>query len=154
MNPRCFFANPDFNEYVRLLGRLHRLIRQQRDESDEGEAMRDAMDGPGDALSEDEVRAAREISADLYTINGNHGPVPSRPAPPPDVPKGVLEAITRHDALHALTLLREHADEIPAPTLANLRGEAFAAAGLSEIAADFFEHAKRMTPVSNTTFGD
>lgn len=65
----------DFMTYIRLSGRLHRMIRDGTDEGPEGEAIRDQMDGPGDRLTEDEVQAVKEISALLGSLY--RGPSPA-----------------------------------------------------------------------------
>jgi hypothetical protein len=62
------FDNPDFVEYIRLLRDLHAAIREGRDESEEGERIRDQMDGPGSRLSRDEIIRAQEISAEFYSL--------------------------------------------------------------------------------------
>jgi hypothetical protein len=68
MAGREFLDNPDFLEYIRLLHDLHAAIREGRDESEEGERIRDQMDGPGSRLSGDEIARAQEISAGLYLL--------------------------------------------------------------------------------------
>ncbi len=113
MNRRQFFENPDFAEYVRLLGRLHRLVRAHRDESDEGEALREQMDRPGEALSEEEIRAVKGIAADLASIGQENGIGSNRESAPPVQLRDALDAIQRHDVVDALLILREHAHEIP-----------------------------------------
>lgn len=144
-----FFQNPDFVEYVRLLGRLHRLIREGRDESVEGEALRDSMDRPGDALSGAEVRAVKDISVDLYSISGDVSEAPTTQAGPFAVLHEVEVAIARRDALGALAILRDHADEFSPASLTFLRGKAFEAVQQFEIAADFFERAKELSPCNS-----
>jgi hypothetical protein len=68
MNRRIFFTNPDFLQYVRLVSELHQLIREGTDETPEGEALRDRMDGPGSRLSSDEIVSVNAISADFYSL--------------------------------------------------------------------------------------
>ena len=68
MNQRIFFNNPDFLQYVRLLSKLHQLIRAGTDETPEGEALHDRMDDPGSRLSSDEIVSANAISADFYSL--------------------------------------------------------------------------------------
>ena len=141
-----YFQNPDFAEYVRLLGRLHQLIREGRDESEEGEALRDSMDRPGDALIDDEGRAVSDISVDLYSISDDVVEAATRRAEPFAVLYEVEDAIARRDAMAALTLLRNHAAEFPPASLMYLRGKAFEAVEQFEIAADFFERARELSP--------
>lgn len=150
MNRGRFFENPSFVEYVRTLGRLHRLMRAQRDESAEGEVLREQMDRPGEALAEDEIRAVTGISGDLASIGGHR--VNGVATTPPAQLKAAAEAIDRHDAIRALAILREHAHETPLTALSFLRGRAFACVDQFEIAADFFEHAKESKP-DDPSFG-
>lgn len=146
-DPACtsdLLRQPDFVECVRSLGRLHHLIREQRDESDEGEALREEMDHPGERLSEDESQAVKAISADLGTMDVL--PDNGTAATPHSVLKGAADATARGDALRALEILREHAHDAPAAVVACLRGRAFESVGLVEVAEDFFEHARQQTP--------
>src|SRR5262249_53450266 len=81
MDHRRFFDNPDFLAYIRLLRDLHGAIREGNDESEEGERIRDQMDGPGSRLSADEVAGAQGISADFYSLTDPpSGPIPARTA--------------------------------------------------------------------------
>jgi hypothetical protein len=74
MNPASdkFFNNPAFREYIFLLAELHRLIREGRDETPEGWAINDAMDGPGAQLSAEEVEAVGLLAADFYNLGERH----------------------------------------------------------------------------------
>jgi hypothetical protein len=66
MNSNRYFDNPNFRTYIELLGQLHTLIRDNRDESREGDELRDRMDQPGSMLSDEEIAEAKVISADFY----------------------------------------------------------------------------------------
>jgi hypothetical protein len=79
--PGRFFDKPAFREYVRLLGELHRLIREGRDESPEGETLREAMDAPGELLDDEEVAEAFAISAELYRVSTSTTDANGMPAP-------------------------------------------------------------------------
>ena len=52
--------------YATLMDRLHRLIAAGNGESDEADAIRDAMDDPWDSLSQAEIELVRTLSKDLY----------------------------------------------------------------------------------------
>lgn len=67
-----------FVESMRLLLELHRLFVEHRDESPEADALREAMDAPWYAMTEDEQQRIRQLSAELYDIGDR------TPAPPPD----------------------------------------------------------------------
>lgn len=55
-----------FEEYVRLLLHLHTLVDSGRGESSEADAVRDKMDRPHLALSEEERRIVALVSEALY----------------------------------------------------------------------------------------
>lgn len=52
-------------EYARLLGKLHELITQGEGDSAEADAIRDEMDGPWYALTEQERERLNGLSEDL-----------------------------------------------------------------------------------------
>jgi hypothetical protein len=66
-----------FQEYVRLLRELHRLIAEGKGDSDEAEQLRDLMDDPWDRMSPEEIRRVRGLSADLYTLTDPQPPPPA-----------------------------------------------------------------------------
>jgi hypothetical protein len=68
MSRKLFFENPDFRDYIELLNDLHALIREGSDETDQGEGIRDRMDGPASRLTREEVASVNGISADFYTL--------------------------------------------------------------------------------------
>lgn len=57
-----------FRQYADLMMRLHDLMREDRDDGLEGDALRDAMDGPWYKLTEEEVHLVDELSAQLYEL--------------------------------------------------------------------------------------
>src|SRR5438477_122167 len=110
MNPKTFFNNPDFLQYVRLLSELHQLIREGMDETPEGEALRDRMDDPGSRLSSDDIVSVNGISADFYSLAASStGPVlPQTDEVKADL-RSALDARDRRDFSRALELLRQRA---------------------------------------------
>ena len=92
-----YFDNPAFREYVFLLVELERLIREDRDESPEGDAIRDAMDAPGDRLGSEEVKAVSAFAADLTRLSEQYASIllpTERPRASPDAPVGKLPSVT------------------------------------------------------------
>lgn len=57
---------PAVRTYARLLRKLHSLIARNADESPEGEAMRDEMDGLWQTMSKTECERMNGLSQDLY----------------------------------------------------------------------------------------
>lgn len=62
-----------FDKFVALLRRLHGLITQGQGQgdSDEADAIRDAMDGPWYELSTVEMERARGLAGDLNSLIGD-----------------------------------------------------------------------------------
>lgn len=141
MTAQHFFGNPNFREYVRLLHQLHRLIRADADETAQGEALRERMDGPSGSLDQHEIACINGISADFYTLS----------EPPwrvqPGVPgfreelQAAIEARDRGDYVRALDLVRKNQPYCDSATVSTLRGSIWLQAGETEIAADFFRMA-------------
>jgi tetratricopeptide (TPR) repeat protein len=151
MNQRAFFANPDYREYVRLLSKLHQLIREGRDDTPLGEDLRDRMDSPGSCLSPDEVLSVNGISADFYSLTDlPPTTVLSRTAAVETDFRTALEARDRRDFGRALDLLRERAPYIKPADLSYLRGTIWGEVGESSIAVSFFQHAAQLDPNNGT----
>ena len=68
MSPPSNTRSPSYREYAALLRQLHTLIRGGEGDSSEADEIRDAMDGPWYRLEDAEVKIARALSADLYTL--------------------------------------------------------------------------------------
>ncbi|HEY2154841.1 MAG TPA: hypothetical protein VGH33_04380, partial [Isosphaeraceae bacterium] len=106
MTKRPLSMSPAYVQYVRGLHRLHALIREDRDDSPEGDAVRDSMDEPGYALSEAERERVGGLSEDLYSISDP----PAEPKPPnPQATRRLMEAAESFHAGEldqALALLR------------------------------------------------
>jgi len=58
--------NQAFDDYCKLLYQLHELIADGRGDEADAEAIRDKMDKPGREMSEEQVKKARQLSAELY----------------------------------------------------------------------------------------
>jgi hypothetical protein len=145
MSHGTFFANPDFLQYVRHLSQLHQLIREGADESPEGEALRDRLDGPGSRLSTDEVASVNGISADFYSLVA---PPTGPTAPQTDEVRAdlrsALEARDRGDFGRALELLRRRAPSVNPAVLSYVRGTIWGEAGEDQIAVQFFRRAAQL----------
>src|ERR1700704_2486606 len=60
--------NPNYLAMVRGTRELHQLLAAGKDDSPEADAIRDATDGPWEALSEIERERVRNLSEDLYSL--------------------------------------------------------------------------------------
>lgn len=70
-----YFENPAFCEYIFLLVELERLIREDRNELPEGEAIYAEMDSPADKLDGQEMEAVSVFAAELTRLSGRYGPI-------------------------------------------------------------------------------
>lgn len=140
-------SSAPFLEYVRLLIQLHKLIQEGRDESEEGEAIRDEMDGPGNRLTEEEKNSIHQLSADLDAI-GDRDVAEKRDA---TIGEHVTNAIKSNDWMTLLNLLQEHALHVSPATRARLRGDAWLALGLPVAACLFYQDAIRALWPSEST---
>ena len=132
MDAPRFFQNPAFNEYVRLLAQQHRLIREGRDESPEGERLANAMDVPGSLLSREEVEEAQAISADFYQFSQPIEGMRDEPSPETKADLGHAKAA---EPLMALRLLRQ--ERLNGHQLASARAEAWRQLGEAGIALEY-----------------
>ena len=60
--------NPNYLAMVRGTRELHQLIAADQEDSAEADAIRDATNGPWQALSEVERNRVRNLSEDLYSL--------------------------------------------------------------------------------------
>lgn len=143
-----------FRRYIDLLGQLHRLMANGREDSAEADAVRDLMDKPWRYLDETMIARARGLSADLYTLDG--GPRRTRPPPPTDASRSVARQLVaakeKGDHDEVLRLLREGAPYLAPGVVAYLRGSIWLNFGIPSIAVLFFGHAWRVAP-ENKNYG-
>ncbi len=60
--------SPAYRAMVRGTRELHQLLAAGKDDSPEADALRDATDGPWEALSEVERNRVRNLAEDLYSL--------------------------------------------------------------------------------------
>lgn len=127
------------SEYVSLLLQLHALIREDRDEPEQTDVIRDAMDGPWHALTEEEKSLVRRLSADLNNI-GNRDVAEKRDTA---VLEHIEAALKASDWMTLLDVLQQHALHISPAARARLRGDAWFALGVPGAACLFYQDALR-----------
>ena len=138
--------SPAYLAMVRGTRQLHRLLVEGKADSPEADTVRDATDGPWQALSEVERDRARKLSEDLYSLSEPPAAVPPMN---PQTRDGRIEAIAarqRGEWDRALDLLRQWRDSIDPALLSYLRGSIWLGAGDPETAALFFAHAHKLVP--------
>ncbi|MEX0727847.1 MAG: hypothetical protein WEB58_02630 [Planctomycetaceae bacterium] len=146
----AFFKNPEYCEYVRLLVRLHDLIIQKKDESEEGDRLRDEMDLCSKDFTDEEVVSLNGISGDIYFLS-----LPSiEPTQLSDDARKELvlaKSLQRSgDYISALAILRKFRFSVASPILARLRGTIFSEAGLHDVAWRFYKFAAEREPENDS----
>ncbi|MBL8819393.1 MAG: hypothetical protein JNL58_25400 [Planctomyces sp.] len=147
-----FFFNPMFRKYLSLLRNLHELIRNGIDETVEGEALRDSMDGPAASLTSEEIDCLNGISADFYSLapDFHHTPAP-KTAEVDSFIRESFDARNHNDYASSITLLRKAQRHLELWQLSYVRGSILLEAGEPLAASDFFLRAADLYP-SNTNF--
>jgi tetratricopeptide (TPR) repeat protein len=146
MAPKPLTMNPSYLALVRSNRELHQLLAAGKDDSPEADAIRDATDGPWEALSEVERNRVRHLSEDLYSL------VEPPPAAQPMNPEAqaklneAFEARQRGEWDRALDLLRRWAAFLSPDVVSFFRGRIWLDAGDTETAVLFLEHASRLQP--------
>ncbi len=135
--------SPDFDESLELLLQLHRLTLEDRDESEEADALRDAMDAPWYRLNETEAALLRGLSADLYSIGTDR--TVAGDVPPPDVAP-FRAAVKSQNWVRALEVLRDNEERLPPGEVAFVRGTCWANLGEPHVAVEFLSEAIRLEP--------
>ena len=138
--------SPSYLAFVRGIRELHLLALQGRDDSPEAEAVRDATDGPWEALSETERERARGLSEDLYSISEPVGEVHESNPQAQTKLFEAWEARDRGEWDRALELVRRWGKHLPPASGSSLRGLIWLHAGDPETAALFFGHAASLEP--------
>lgn len=147
MYPRTPAPSPTFLLVAKELVALHRLIRDGKDDSPEAEAVRDALDGPLNALNPTEKERAQWLSEDLYS--GSEPPPEERKAMTAEAQQQFAEAFEakgRGEWDRALILLRRWQTHIAPEVLSYARGAIWLDVGSRAAAAAFFEHALECDP--------
>ena len=126
-----------FSESVRMLLELHRLFIRGQDEGAEADALRDAMDPPWYAMTDDEQRLVRKLSAHLYCVGDR-----STTAPPAfEIQQAFAQARRDEKWEEVLDLLRDHPGLAAPRDRSLLRGQAWAGLGVREAADEFIRDA-------------
>jgi hypothetical protein len=146
MAKQPFSTRPSYVQYIQGLRRLHELIAVDRDDTPEGDAVRDGMDGPWYELSETEQNRINGLSEDLYSISDpQEEPLPMNPQAERKLNEA-MEALNIGEWDKALELLRRWKRYFDPAKLSYLRGFVWHEAGDDATATVFFEHATRLAP--------
>lgn len=146
MAARPLTLSPSYLATVRGTHELHRLIAEGKEDSPEAEAIRDASDGPWEALSEQERERARLVAEDLYSL---YEESPAKQEMTREAQAGLNEAYEareRGDWDRSLELLRTWRAYIDQFLVSYLRGTIWLEAGDPTTAALFFQNAHKLNP--------
>src|SRR6266566_503651 len=148
MAPKPLTMNPSYLAMVRGTRELHQLSVAGKEDSPEADALRDATDGPWEALAEIERNRVGNLSEDLYSLD--EPPPAAQPMNPQAQAKlnEAFEARQRGEWDRALDLLRRWRAHIDPALVSYLRGSIWLDAGDPATAALFFEHATKLNPES------
>jgi hypothetical protein len=139
---------------VRGTRELHLLIAEGKDDSPEAEALRDATDGPWEALTETERTRARLLSEDLFSL---HEAPPTPQQMTVEAQRALFEVKELQHAGEwdrALDLIRTWRAYIAPFLVSYLRGSIWYEAGDFATAALFFKHAYDLKPDNGVLSGD
>ena len=143
-----FFDNPRFIEYLRLLGQLHRLIREGTDELAEGQALRDRMNLPGELLDGAETESLQGISEVFYLLGAESWvALPMSASTQLDL-QAILAARDAKDFIGALDRLRKNRRYLEPAVVLHLVGSILTEVGEHELAAEFVQRAESLKPNS------
>ncbi len=144
-----FAQNPAYVAYESLLKRLHRLITEGKEDSEEAEAIREAMGMPFLHLKKEEKERLNHLSSDLYQLQGDevYEPV-TDPAVRTEtfMRDAVNEAHAHKDWEKLLSLLRKGPDYLAPHQLAFLRANAYGNLGHTDTALLFMQYASEKEP--------
>jgi tetratricopeptide (TPR) repeat protein len=146
MTRQPLIFSPNYMAVARGIRALHALAVAGQDDSPEVDAIRDASDGPWEALSETERRRISGLSEDLFVISE---PASEAEELNPQAQEKLVEAMTAREHGEwdrALELLRRWSKHVSPPLLSYLRGLVWLDAGDPESAALFFGHASNLEP--------
>jgi tetratricopeptide (TPR) repeat protein len=134
-----------FDQSARLMLRLHELMVAGKDESEDGQQVRDEMDYPWYQLSQEEQDVIGGLSADLYTIGEDQ-----RSPSADDVSSAVVQEVTdlydRKNWSGLLDFMREKQASLPRADVAYYRGICWQHLRQPAIFAEFLTEAVRLAP--------
>jgi tetratricopeptide (TPR) repeat protein len=151
MAARPLTLSPSYLATVRGAHALHRLIADGKDDGPEADAIRDASDGPWEALSGTERDRARWVAEDLYSIYEEPPALQQMTRQAQSGLNEAYEAKQKGEWDTALALLREWRAYVDPALVSYLRGSIWYDAGDRATAALFFQHAYKLAP-DNATY--
>ncbi len=146
-----FLENPAYVEYERMTLRLHRLISEGKDESDEADHLRERMDAPWNKLNAEERDRLDGVVMDLAPPPSAVG---SNDAFPGQIDVAALDharaiAYQRREWPRFLQLMRNAPTDLSPAFVAFSRYRAYEGLGHLEVALEFLRRAELLQPKDN-----
>jgi len=142
-----FADNPIYREYEALLINLDRLMAEGRDETEEGESLRDRLESLHWKLTKVEQDRLRGLSADLFMLQNDEIAEPLEPGwTSADLEDQTREAWEQQGMERLLTLLRKRPTFLSEEAIASLRSYAYEKLGHLQPALLFKRHAAQLNP--------
>jgi tetratricopeptide (TPR) repeat protein len=139
--------------YARLLLQLHPLIEQGKGDTEEADAIRERMEEPWYAMTEQEQERFRWLSADLYALaEGGPKPIEMNTQERADYGRRFGEALRARDWDHLLDLLRRPPKDTATDAVVFLQARFWDHLGDREVALALMRGAERLNPEANATF--
>lgn len=143
-----------YDEFEQATLRLHELIRNGEDASEEAERLRDWLFDPWKTMTPEQRDFGNGLSSDLYMLNPTEGEVlevvSQEERSPRRLGVAIKSAWDRHDYAGVLSLLRRGPEFFPPNHLAYLRARAYAELGRPRVALAFIRNAISLDPVNAT----
>jgi hypothetical protein len=138
---RAYSSSSPLVVHAKQLVQLDRMMAAGHGDSSEADALRDQMDESWYQMNEDELKVARQLSGDLYTLHDDA--LVSHPADfsvySQELASELAASVANGDCLSALRLMQERPSEISKERAALFRAILYRALGLPDIALVFFE---------------
>jgi hypothetical protein len=140
-------TEPPAKAYARLLVQLHGLLAEGKGDTDEADAIRDQMDGPGYALTADEDARLGGLSEDLYALaEGGAKPNTASSGEKVQWANELKEAHAEQNWDRVLELLRRPLHESPPGMIPFMQARCWEKLGYLEIALLFIQESARQNP--------
>ena len=138
-------GSESYQKYKELLLKLHDLVAQDKDQTDEADIIRDAMDAPGTRLTDEEHERIKGLSADLYMLVGEEIKERS-PLSEKEIRDVLARQFKANDSDGILESLRKYNYESQDEHLACIRAICWEALGDFDVALLFARHALKLNP--------
>ncbi len=135
-----FANNPYYVEYESRLKQLNSLMAEGKSDTDEAEAVRDAMDTPWMRLTQAEQARLNGLSADLYMLQDDETFEPAGGRTKIQIGQAIFAAMKQENWEEALALMRKP-NLIPKDRVATFRAKVYDELGHHDTALLFLNYA-------------